>query len=270
MVDFGMGNVVGGVLTGGYYIFLWSFIIGLVAFGVWYRWYKKQYKYSVKLKILQNKQFVYYEDVARQVVDHGTPFWYIKGLKHRTTIPPGESMYLSPTGRWVAEGYFDRAAGVIWARDTQSKEDFEEFAKNLVKDGGSRSGDATINTNFQPVTTTQRSLQANQVTKAVLRRGKDIWSVLWQLTPMIFMVIVIALILIFWGQIYQPAKDIQSQGLELIEQGGAIQQQNLRLYMMLTGGKGNGTYIVQQISDDQNTFNIPDTGLPPPMVGGSG
>lgn len=254
---FNVGGITSTILTGGYIVFLVFLVMFVIGGLAWFFWWKKQYKYSVKLKILQNKQFVYYEDVARKIIDKdtGTPRWHIKGLKEKVSLPPGESMYLTPKGGWVAEGYYDRSAGVIWGKDTQSKEEFEEFAKKIALARDGKVSGAEISTHFQPLTTAERSLQAQQVTKAVLRRGKDFWTMLWQLAPAIILLCVFALILIFWGNIAKPVQELQGANVQAIKDISQIQQQNLRFYQMLTGGRGNGTYIIQVVPSDEALFN---------------
>lgn len=241
-------------LSASYWIIIIVFVLGIIGFLGWYLWYRKQYKYSVKLRILENKRFVYWEDVARRVIEPGgIPYWYLKRLKEKTMVPPGEAMILSPGGMWIAEGYYDRNSGVTWGRDTTSVQEFEDFIKGKDK---STSGEESINRHHQPMTSTQRTMVAHQIEKAIVRKGQGIWQIIWQLLPMVFMLIVLVLILIFWKDIAKPISDLQGSNAEISKQNMQVQQQNLRFYQMLTGGKGNGTYIVQQLPTDEQTFGL--------------
>lgn len=230
--------------------------IVLAIFGLifWYLYNKKQYKYEVKLKLFQNEQFVYYQSRAKAKTIDGAPFWYVKGLKQLATVPPAASIYLGSNGRWIAEGYYDRQAGIIWSRDTLSKTEFMKVLEELQKKG-IKNGGGTIETHYQPMSTTERSLQAHQVTKAIIRKGKDIWGMIWQLLPVIILVIIFALILIFWNDIAKPVISLAASNAQISEDNRWMQEQNIRLYQMLTGGKGNGTsYIIQAIPADQQYF----------------
>jgi hypothetical protein len=239
-----------------YTIFKVVGVLLLVGIIFYYLYQRKQYKYSIKLKILQNEQFVYYENVAKLKRVDGAPFWFIKGLKELVTIPPAESMYLSTNGRWVAEGYYDRTAGVIWSKDTLSKTEFAKLAMQISKQRtGKESGTSSVDTHYQPMTSTERSLQANQVTKALLRKGKDVWAMIWQLVPVVVLLVLFVLVLIFWNDIAKPVIALEASTAKISEDNGIMQQQNIRLYQMLTGGKGNGTsYVVQELPSDKQYF----------------
>lgn len=229
-------------------------VLAVFALVFWWMYNKKQYKYEVKLKLFQNEQFVYYQSLAKLKVEDGAKFWYVKGLKQLVTEPPATSLYFGTNGRWIAEGYYDRQAGVIWSRDTLSKADFMKIVKEL-QEKGERSGTGSVDTHYQPMSTTERSLQAHQVTKAILRKGKDIWNMIWQLLPVVILVIVFALILIFWNDIAKPVISVAGANAEISKQNELMQEQNIRLYQMLTGGKGNGTsYIIQEVPADQRYF----------------
>jgi len=247
-------NDIAPILNTVYWIFAIVFILGLIGFLAWYIWHRKQYRYSVKLRILENDRFVYYEDIARVVKEDGASFWYIKKLKEKAIVPPGNATIVRAGGGWIAEGFYDRNAGIIWGRDELSVDEFKKFIKNI--DPEQRNKTSGINKTFQPMTSTQRALQSHQVTKAALRMGQNIWQVLWQVLPAFLMIVIFALILIFWKDVAAPVISLQNSNAEISKLNAGIQQQNLRMYQMLTGGKGNGTYIVQVIPEDQQTFGL--------------
>jgi len=253
MIPSGMADTFGSTL---YAILKVVGVLAVIAVLFYFLYQRKQYKYDIKLKVLQNGQFAYYESKAKLLKVDGVPFWFIKGLKETANVPPPESMYLSTRGRWVAEGYFERNAGVIWSKDILSQQEFSKLAKEIAEKRTTKtpSGTETVTTHYQPMTSTERSLQANQVTKSLLRKGKDLWAMIWQLLPIIILVIIFALILIFWNDIAKPVIDLSASNAQISKDNSIMQQQNLRLYMMLTGGTGNGTYIVQELSSDRQYF----------------
>lgn len=266
LANINTGQVASSVLSGLYLTFFIVLIMGIIGFSCWYFFYwKKQYKYQVKLKVLQNKQFVYYQDIAKIVKDNGANFYYIKGLKERATLPPGEAMYLQPKGGWVAEGFYDRNSGVIWAKTNLSVEDFEKIINTTtpgILDGNGLPILRTVDPQFQPMTSTQRSLQAAQVTKAVLRRGKDFFSMFWQVLPFIIILMFFTITVVFWGNIIKPVETLASDLSSISKDNELILQQNLRFYTLLTGGRGNGTYIVEQVPGDSSLFNYTEGTTP--------
>lgn len=234
----------------------WLVVLAILGGAFWFLYQRKQYKFSVKLKVFQHEQFVYYESVAKIKKVDGVPFWFIKGLKELVPVPPATSLYMSSKGRWVAEGYYDRTAGVIWSRDTMSKNVFASTAAGIVKKQG-KSGESSIDTHHQPMTTTERSLLSTQITKALMRKGKDMWAMVLPIVFIVALLFIFALILIFWKDIAEPVIALSGSNAQISKDNMLMQQQNIRLYQMLTGGKGNGTsYIIQQLPADQ-AYNLP-------------
>lgn len=252
---FQLGGWVDTGLSTAYSIMKWvggAIVLGLI---FWYLYNRKQYRYDVVLKVFQNEQFVYHFDKAKARVEDSVTFWYLRKLKHRCVPPPSASMYLSTRGRWVAEGYYDREAGLLWSRDTLSKQDFMKVLEGLKKDGRIIGAGGIVDTHYQPMTATERSLMAHQITKALTRKGTDLWAKIWQMLPVILLVVIFALILIFWGDIAKPVKELSASNAQISKDNMIMQQQNIRLYQMLTGGKGNGTYyVVQELSAEESIF----------------
>ena len=229
-------------------------VLGLIG---WWLWNRKKYVYDVRLKVLQNGRFIDFVTVARAKVDDtGVVFWYVKGLKQYASQPPDKSMSFSTKARWVAEGYYDRLTGIMWAQDLTTEKDFINKIQELQNSpDGITKGTHTIDVHHQPFTTTERSLLASRISRAMQRKGKDIWSMIWQILPAVILLVLIVVILIFWNDIAKPVIQLESATAEIARNNGLIQQQNIRLYQMLTGGKGNGTsYVVQELPQDQQYF----------------
>lgn len=257
---FSIGGGVDSVASTLYGVVKIVLVLAVIA-GVFYYFYnKKQYKYGVRLKVLQNGRFVSWEGVAKvKLDDNKISFWYIKGLKELVDIPPNESMSITSTGRWIAEGYYDRTTGVFWGKDTTTEKDFQKKIKEVVLEGGERkSGSHSIDTYHEPFSTTQRSLLAARISRAMQRKGKDVWAMIWQILPVMVLVVIFVLVLIFWNDIAKPVISLAGTNAQISADNKLMQEQNIRLYSMLTGGKGNGTsYVVQQIPSDQQYF-IPE------------
>ena len=243
-----------GIFSGLYSLVLWVLLLGVIGVIGWKIYDNKKYIYQVKLKLFTNKKFAYFQSTAKRVVDNGADYWYIKGLKERVPVPPGYCMYQGVKGGWVAEGFYDRQLGVIWSRDEMSVEKFEQYLEALKEKQEGKNTGQSINTNFQPMTSADRSLQAAQVTKAVLRRGKDFWSMFWQALPLVIIFMFIVVVIIFWGKILQPVLDVTSSNAVISKDNALIQQQNLRFYQLLIG-QSNATLVVQQFPGDTLTFN---------------
>lgn len=266
MVD--VSGFVDSGLTTAYTGMIWVGVIGIILGLAAWVWWRRQFKYLVRLKVLKNGAFIYYEDVAREIHQEGSQYWKLRGLKELCGIPPSESISQNNKGQFVAEGYYSKDAGVIWAKDTMTREEFRKLEEELRQrratgktdgktavffDTSGVHGKSTI-TKFQPLTTQERALQAGQVTKAMLRKGNSIWDMIWKIAPAILILIVFVLILVFWNDIAKPVITLSQQNIDIQKNNKEIMQQNLRFYTMLTGGKGNGTYVVQQIPEDERLF----------------
>lgn len=247
-------------VVGGANILIWVFVI-IIAVGTswWWFWYNKQFKYLVKLKVLRHNDFVYWEDTAKLVDNDGSKFWKLRRLKVLAQIPPNDSTYSNTSGKFVAEGYYSRDAGIFWSRDKMSRVQFQKLEEEIIDmqlHPEKRHKEKIIEAEYQPMTTSQRSLQAVQITRAIERRGKTLWEMLMPLAFGLIMLIALFLVFIFWDKISKPVMDLQASNVEIQSTNSAIQQQNLRLYMMLTGGRGNGTYVVQELPQDSALFGV--------------
>lgn len=258
--DFSMFSGIMGTLSGTVKVVLALGIIGALA---WWVYQKRQYKYDVNLKVLKHGSFMTYRDVAKIVKEQGVSYWKLKKLKEIASVPPPDSTTQGMGGRFVAEGYYERSRGILWSRDLMTRQEFEQKADELRTRGiGSKDKDNIIDTTYQPLSTQERALQAQQVTKAITRKGKNWIEMLVQFAPAIIMIIFVIIIVLFWDRITQPTLTAQSNNVAYMEQLRGFQEQNLRLYMMLTGGKGNGTYIVQELPNDEQIFLRPKTEVP--------
>ena len=256
----GLNQTVGGIM-GGVSILVWM-IAGCVVIGglLWLRWYNRQFKYLVKLKVMRHNDFVYWEDKARLVEEDGSRYWKLRKLKVLAQIPPSDSTYTDTLGRFVAEGYYSRDAGVFWSRDKITRAKFQKLEDDILEaqlDPTKKKPVSVIEAEYQPLTTSQRALQANQITRAIERKGKSWLQFLMPLAFGLMAIILCFLVFVFWDKISKPVMDLSAQNVEISNNNAEIQQQNLRLYMMLTGGKGNGSYIVQQIPSDDAVFGVP-------------
>lgn len=232
-------------------------VVAALAGIAWWLWNKRQYKYDIRLKVLKHGTFMTFEDTARQIEVDGTKFWKLRKLKESVSIPPPESITQNILGRFVAEGYYERNIGVIWSRDKMTRQEFEKLAESLREKNLDKTAQKIVDTTYQPLTSQERALQASQVTKAALRKGKNLWELLWQALPIIISVIFVVIIVIFWDKITQPTLDVARTNAEIVKTLEKVQQQNLRFYDMLTKGQGNGThrYVLELIPEDEYYFN---------------
>jgi hypothetical protein len=233
-------------------------ILALALLGVlgWLYWLKRQYKYLVHLKVLKNGTFSTFYDTARQINKDGEKYWKLRKLKEHASVPPPEAITQTLGGAWVADGYYERNIGVLWAKDAMNRQEFEKLAESL-REQRERDPNAkvdAINTRYQPITSQERALQASQITKAVIRKGKSGWEIFKDLIYPILIFMVLVLIVIFWKNISEPIIQTSAQNAQISEQNAKVQEQNLRFYIMLTGGHGNITYAVQPIPQDQQLF----------------
>lgn len=253
---FDTGAVAASALSGSFGLVIFFVVLAAVG-GIagWY-WYNKQFKYQVDLKVLKNGGFTKYYDTARLIRKNGEHYWKLRSLKEIVSVPPPESISQTVKGGWVADGYYERNIGVLWSCDKMTVQQFEALSKSLHekrKNDPSVKFDA-VETQYQPITSQERAMQAAAITKAQLRKGKSGWELLRDLIGPVFMFLVLILIVIFWNKIAAPVIELQQTNAQLLHDADQLQQQNLRFYMMLTGGKGNSTYIVQQLPEDQQTF----------------
>lgn len=228
-----------------YNVVLYVFVLGIVAAIVWIIWYIRQYKNKVIIRYITNQGSYIVEDKAREVEEDTGKFWKLWKMRVQKSAPPPESISITKNGQKFAEAYYTDETGLNWGSDTVNKDTFHQ--KKEVK---SKSVDGkeefVLKDMFMPYTAQERSLQAAQIKKAIMRQKKNLLEQIQQFVVPVVLVMMFILILIFWEDIYKPVQEQSQINVQISTQNEKIMEQNTQLYMLMTGKQGNFTQVIKQ------------------------
>lgn len=212
-------------------------------------WWNMQYNKRLMLYKLTGNSFRLIVDKARIKKDkNGVKFYKLKALKLIVDIPPSSCMIYSKKGE-IASGYLNNQGEIVWIKHGYTPEQIEEaIKKGRELDPHDRAVSNFIKS-FRPVTTTQRASYAYQYDQAKSYLKSDFMK---QNIPIIiggiFVVLVLAIFMMFWGKVMQPTLEAQKTVTEYEK----VKLDELQVWRDISTG-------VQRI---QKSMNITNEGVP--------
>lgn len=198
-------------------------------------WYMQSYNRRVILKVWTNTSSYLVMDKAREVTEGGVTYWKLWNLKVKAPIPPPGSVSIGNKGRRTATGYYTKDTGVIWSTDTTTRDTIESRILQAGLDPLTKG--KPVEGAFQPLTTQERAMLADQTVRAQKRRGESVLERITQLATPIALLMIVFMGLIFWGDIAEPVQNLQESNAQISLQNAKISEQNARLMSQLTGGE---------------------------------
>jgi hypothetical protein len=220
---------------------------GFGAVVMFYLYMESKYKNKVMLKEIVNGRTIIKTYRARYYEDSDKSAWWRLGGERRAgykliPLPPDEAIEITHKAKKFVQGYRFETGEVVYIRDDWSPRQIPVF--NDIPDSIQKKVDSTLDysekkklldawkkgeiekwkkdnkiiTPYQPVTTNQRMGYFSNIKKAESRKTNDWKQMIVPLTAISGMVIIILGLMIFWGEIAQPAL-----------QAGEITKQNLQV-----------------------------------------
>jgi cell division protein FtsL len=219
--------------------------IAIVSVPILFIWNYLRFKHRVQIKKLTANGAIVYDDRAREVMQDGVKFWKLYKDKFLISCPPPDVTQMTKKGKLFVVCYFSEEMGYVWAKDTVTKDTF----KAQTVDYELRNGEKVkvIRDVYQPFTTQERALQANQIRKAIERKGESLLAKIEKYLPFIMVFLMFVLVLIFWEDIAKPAITMSNANAEISKQNAVISEQNARILMMF--GFDNITLNQQTINE---------------------
>lgn len=220
-----LGGLVSSTMGAGYNIVLGVLAIiiigGLVGLLVWMSIHNKKIRVRY---VTKNGSFVIDDKARRKNVD-GVEYWSLLKMKLVVSPPPSAAINMTNKGKLMAECYL--------------KEGSQEPA--WIIDGGPEEGFDTA-----MLTTQERALLIQRVIKATQRRRKGLLDTIAQIATPIALVMVVIVMLVFWENIAEPAKDMAQINTQMMESNKEISEQNARMVSVLAGKLDVGELTVTQ------------------------
>lgn len=214
-----IGSIAGDAASGIGQGLFWIFILGIAGGVAWVIWWILSHKHKVVLRTITKRGKFIVEEKARPIKKHNGNYWHLLRLRKQVPAPPPEAVEVTKNGRYFVEAYYQEDDGTLtWIEDTNDKE------KPLTA-----------------FTTQQRALLVSETQEAI-RRGNRGWlETLAAVAVPFSMVMIIALVFVFWQDIASPAQKMaetagkmQEKNGEYLNQLTEISRQNARLMSEMT------------------------------------
>lgn len=222
-------------------------IIGIVVALVFVFWLimDMSYKNRVRIKEVVNGRTVIVDKRAKFYEDKDkSAWWKIAGERRKThkliPVPPDECVEINNKGKKYVECYRFESGEVLFIKDhwkiaeppifdieDMPKKEHDELKKEkdpvkikaLIdrwkkKELHKWKKEMGVITPYQPVTTNQRMGYFNNIKKSEARKADSFMKNIVPITAISSLVIIVLALLIFWGEIAQPALQGNQQALE--------------------------------------------------------
>lgn len=243
-----IGAIAQGAMDTGGTMAIWAVGLGLVAVLVFLIYFILQHKHRVMIKILTDNGSIVVFDKAREVRRDGMIVWKLLKRRHTLTCPPPEARQITKKGKLFASCYYTDDIGYVWGLDTVRNDDFRKTLETKVMINGVET--LVRRRVFEPANTQQRSLLANEIKEASLRRGQSGWEKFKEMIPALLLVIVVICVFLFWEEIAKPVQQLQQSNAEISKQNAIISEQNARMLVFLFGPGASNLSVAQSIPPD--------------------
>lgn len=209
------------------YLLIALVMMGAIIFILWYL----GFKHEVTIRYLTKTRKFIIKDKAKIKTIEGVPTWRLFKMKADVKPPPPESLEITKRGKFFAECYWSEDnPSPVWLIDSGDAQDaFTEHA----------------------YTSDERAYAVATHHKALARRKVGLMDRIIQLAPLGAMVMIVAIVFIFWGEITAPTADIMSSNAAVTDRIGenidALNQVTANLARVIDAG---GIEIRQDIPPD--------------------
>ena len=219
------------------YFFLIVFVLAIIGIILFMINMLRKFKHVVYLKDITNNNRILEADKARELEHRdGSPVWQcLKNRNIEFTIPPSEAIEINKRGQKCVTVYMAEGVVIGFGKDsTQVKRppeelfevDFESIPEEITNIVNTQKREKAILTwerqqqqlnvsqwakannilsASQPFTSNQRTIYMAQRKRIMDRRKKSIWEYALPIAYISSMTIILLSLLIFWGDIAQPA-----------------------------------------------------------------
>lgn len=175
-----------------------SWIILIVAIGslLYLVYYLYTFKHTLIIREIINGRKIVYKHKWKMVKDKNNIRWLITPFrKLKKQLPPTESIDITNKAKkWVEAWRGDDAETFVWCHDNF---DYSDFKKT--------------HSDFQPLTTAERELLANEISKSNSYEKKTTMDYILQIVPILSVVILVAVISLTIGDVTSALTDFAAE-----------------------------------------------------------
>lgn len=249
--DLGLGQTFAPAAKGfasGAYTTVW--IIGLLIMVggiIWFVWWWFSHNRLLIINfVTKDGVKLLVTDMAKKTHFKGAEYWKLRRLKKMWLAPPGDCIRITNKGKFSAEcTYHEADDHPIWVKLVDSE---------ITNRDGIRVNDHQAY--FSPE---DRSLLVEQLEEAENRK-KKLLDWIMQMTAPAMILMFFVLVLVFWGNIWEPMQQSQIQMATISAEQAKISEQNTRLFLVLAGKlEKNELTLKQVVPADSQLFNVNST-----------
>lgn len=187
-INIGLGNI--NILLAVYWAIIFIVIFSIVGFIVWFAWWTNKYRHRVMIKEVARGRTLIHHDRARNFkARDGNIWWKLWYRKDKLPEPPSECVELTRKGKKWCAFYYSEEMGYVPIQDTNK---YEDWKMKLKAEG------------FEPFTPQHRAILINEMTEAADYKKKSLADLLAVAVPSMTFIVMLALLLIFWGKVVEP------------------------------------------------------------------
>lgn len=166
-----------------------------------------------------------FDDRAKEVKDKsGNIMLLLRKKRERIPMPPKEAVDINQKGKWVIEAYRMSSGVYVYGNTVQEPKDIKEKHQGDVVDV------------FTPLSDTKKIHWLNQIEQAKQDEGLDKEKLLMTFGALAFVLIIVGMVFIMWGDIMQPTIDMAVEMKEITQTQAEI------------------TRMLQEVIQDKQTF----------------
>jgi len=240
------------------WILLGATVLGGIAF---YFAVIKQYKHKVRVKEICDNGNIVTDVMAKEKRDKdGSVTWRLTKFKKEFPIPPNNCIEIDTKGRKTVVMYLTETGEHFYAKDDSKimplpqeiSEEKDEAKKIKLTAAWNKEHQGTRS--YQPYTAENRYFLINQDKKAAAMRKKPWTEHIPMIAGMMSVTIIAVMLMIFWGDIAEPALDGQKLQLQTIQVQQEVVQELKELKQDIQTIKSEANIVSKE---DGGTANLP-------------
>lgn len=191
--------------------------------GAMFALYLLKYKYFVTVRMLTGGREIIIRDKARKIKSKkGVERLKLRKLKEQLPLPPDEVCNTTDRGKVYLDVYRTQAGQYIWA---QSKG---------LKDGVKIPNDRDTS-DFEAMNTADRDFYASEWEESERYNKNKIWQNLPQVAGLAVLLVLFVLVVVYWEDIAQPAKEIQQESVKILGKADDILEKAVQIQAAQSG-----------------------------------
>lgn len=191
--------------------------------GAMFALYLLKYKYFVTVRMLAGGREIIIRDKARKIKSKkGVERLKLRKLNEQLPLPPDEVCNTTDRGKVYLDVYRTQAGQYIWAK-----------SKGLAE--GVKIPNNRDTSDFEAMNTADRDFYASEWEESERYNKNKIWQNLPQVAGLAVLLVLFVLVVVYWEDIAQPAKEIQKESVKILDKADDILEKAVQIQAAQSG-----------------------------------